>query len=614
MGRRAYVLDPKARAVTLLEVSSGKVLAKTALAGQEPQEMMITREGSRLIVLHALAGKQSIRFGFHPSSQTEVTLMDARSLQVVGRVPVGWGWYDFGGYKAAGLMLTSSDWGLADVVVAPDGKRAVIVCPGYESNNPAETLPRELVVLDLISGRVSARVDLGTPSPPYPQEGPTSPELNARLGRPLEAQPLVSWNQDRAIAYSAPKVQKDRIVSKAQLRFVELTTGISTLTVSLEWVPQALALAPDGALLYVLVHDEPSRGPFAQPTSPGRLLILATATGELQAKFELGIAPRNLVLDPTFGRMLVLSAANVTPSGETVAGQLHAVRGTELIASVPVAAWPSFLRLSSDQETLAVVGATGLTLVGFADLKPRAVVQLDPQAVHRVRHYTGGWTKELKGKCPVSELLFSPDNRHALALYELAGRVSSLDLQTSKATAPVAIMLRSNNQLDLDEEAGIILDGNPRYGQGEGGLEPTRTAVVFRPDGRYAYVPDAAKGEISILDCLSGEIVKHLDAPHGEEAPFQMVPGTSSLLVASWRGVTFIDTTSNTIATSWKPARSWKGMSGASGFSLSPDGRYLVLFEGHEVVCMDAFTGAVLAQLKDFQEPHQVIFEPAAPP
>src|SRR5512140_814140 len=138
-GPRAFVLDGEAKAIVLLDVPTGKVVATIPLPGDEPQAMKMTSNGNRLVVLHALAGTATMR-GFRPSSRSMISIVDTRS-RFVRQVSLGWNWSHVTGMGQRGFKTTAARWGLDDIEISPDGKRLVVICPGFDAARPEESLP-----------------------------------------------------------------------------------------------------------------------------------------------------------------------------------------------------------------------------------------------------------------------------------------------------------------------------------------------------------------------------------------------------------------------------------------------------------------------------------------
>src|SRR5262245_6344657 len=128
----AFVLDQDARSLTIVDVASGAALQTATLQGS-PTALLRTDDGKSLLVLNRGAGKDAGDAGFQAKSKSAVTILDAKTLAVRSRVELGWG-----------LELTA--------MLSRTGERLSVLCPGYVSRKPEETLPRELE--KIVTGRM----------------------------------------------------------------------------------------------------------------------------------------------------------------------------------------------------------------------------------------------------------------------------------------------------------------------------------------------------------------------------------------------------------------------------------------------------------------------------
>src|SRR3990172_663700 len=86
---KGYLLDTEARSVVELDLDPATILRTSAIRG-EPEKMMTTPDGSKLIVLHRIPGKQTMRFGYHPTAKTTISVIDLGSFSVLSRLELGW--------------------------------------------------------------------------------------------------------------------------------------------------------------------------------------------------------------------------------------------------------------------------------------------------------------------------------------------------------------------------------------------------------------------------------------------------------------------------------------------------------------------------------------------
>ena len=150
---RAFVLDPGAHALVALDLASGQRTGVLPLTGS-PTRLNRSDDGRYLVVLDRGPGEDKDERGYKATGRSSATVVDASSLKVVGHVELG--------------------FGLDLVVTVPEG-RVVVTCPGYQAKDPAESLVRELVVVDLATARETGRLTLepGTDLAGYTRDGRT---------------------------------------------------------------------------------------------------------------------------------------------------------------------------------------------------------------------------------------------------------------------------------------------------------------------------------------------------------------------------------------------------------------------------------------------------------
>jgi len=134
---RVFVLESEPPGLAAVALDTGESLGRLGLAGQ-PERMVLSPDNSRLVVLDRGPGKDTMRFGYHPTGKSWATVIDPASLQEVGRAELCWnvdvGW-------ASGARVRDPG------VFSVDGRRLTLPCTGYRSQKPEETLSRQLVNL-----------------------------------------------------------------------------------------------------------------------------------------------------------------------------------------------------------------------------------------------------------------------------------------------------------------------------------------------------------------------------------------------------------------------------------------------------------------------------------
>ncbi|MCG6927761.1 MAG: hypothetical protein LJF30_20955, partial [Acidobacteria bacterium] len=113
-GEHAYILDSGARLLVELDLETGERVASLALEGTPG---WLDDDGRYVLVLDRGPGEDKDERGWKAKGRSSVTIVDAASLQAIGRVE-----------------LCS---GLSTAAFVADG-RVALLCPGYEAKKPAE--------------------------------------------------------------------------------------------------------------------------------------------------------------------------------------------------------------------------------------------------------------------------------------------------------------------------------------------------------------------------------------------------------------------------------------------------------------------------------------------
>ena len=287
---------------------------------------------------------------------------------------------------------------------SPDGSRLTVLCPGYEAKNPAESLIRELVTLDLVTGRETSRLTL---------EHGVFPILPTKDGQSL----LLIQGLPREAKYPFPQ---------SRLWLVDLAGPSVAAKVDMgAWA----FLYTNGVHFYLLDTGKPDKNP--QKNRNGTLQIASVEGRALANTVDAGRGPRRLVQDEQGGQVFILSGG--PPGGESAKaeGELRVVRGATLAATLKVAANPRLIERQGD--VLYVVGERAVTLVDPVSLRVTATIPLEK----------GGSGLVDDDDTPTA-LETSPDGKRGFVLYGPTGPYSNvkdsllvLDLEQRRAVGAV---------------------------------------------------------------------------------------------------------------------------------------------------------------------------------
>jgi DNA-binding beta-propeller fold protein YncE len=562
------------------------------------------------------------RFGFHPSGKASATVLDAATLQVISRADLCWNLMDL-----ESMPLFSAD-----------GRRLTVFCSGYRSQKAEETLPAEVVNLDLELGRVSGRVALDRrfetvlslpdgqtavvhlgwevpkSAPPVPAEAAfidlAGPRILARLKLAgLPRPPLLSPDGRDLVFFSPQMLPKKQPAVPAGLQFVDVGSRQIAATRAVEGGPTDLAFSGDGGFLYLLEKGKPDRKPAKNVA--GRIQVYSMETRDHEINLGAGTAPRGFIPDEEGRQVLVLSEGAPSAEKGEPEGELRVLRGGDVAATLKVAAEPAFVRISPDRARLYVVGGRALSHVDLPNLRRIADTPLQPAGMNILSANTPSHA--------VDELAVSDDGRRGFALYQGSSKLSVLDLESQKLIDEVTTG-RGGKKLAKFMGAfalSVAMTAVSQSAAQNAGLGTSyyfydvysfqiaapNTSLVLRPDGRFAYALNSQTSDVTIVDADTGHVVDKV--PGGGRA-LKLFTSGAMLAVRDKDALRFIDT-----ATQKKGDELLFPGSSSVALAFSPDGTDAVAAGGTAVYVLDGTTGKVRARHLDFKRAESVVVEEA---
>lgn len=547
-GPRALVLDQQARTLTALALPGGRVEQTATLQGT-PTSLLRSADGQRLLVLDRGEGRDAGDKGFQAKTRAAVTIVDGRTLAVRGRVELGWG-------LGPTAMLSDA------------GDRLSVVGVGFTGRNAAETLPREVVTVDLAAAKVLSRIELPRPA-------------TAVLATP---------DGRTAVVLSAREEPRKAPVLPAELRFLDVTAGTITATVPLEGNPGGPVLTPDAQFLYLLDRGKPDDN--GDKNVNGRLHAVSMATRAVQVT-DAGSRPLGLVLDER-GRQLFLLSVSAPAKGTKNferPGELRYLRGGVPSAPIAVGGWPEQLEVSADGASLYVKRTSGLTRLSLPALKVEAQVEFPLLA---------------------TEMAVSRDGRRA---YVLNGEYfTTLDTQTGQKVEAVRTG-RMGKKMFLALRVGLATEasrsegerkaqreGKSSYTYTEYSLREPRGTMALRPDGKAVYALNSQTSDVTVIDAERGVVLEKVPAG-GFAVTF--MPSAGVALVPSSDTVHVVD-----LATHQKQPDLITGSNGQfDQVDLSPDATMAVIAGAGGVFIVDATSGKPVGSMKAFGKAVDVAVE-----
>jgi len=554
---RVFVLEAEPPSVATLALDTGETLARLAL-GRPPDRMFLSPDNSRLVVLDRGPGKETVRFGYHATGKSWATVIDAASLQEVGRSELCWN-----------VVLGQGDGvQVGDPrVFGADGRRLTLPCAGYRSQKPEEALPRELVNVDLGTGRVTARLELAR-------------AIDSFLALP---------GADSAVVYSAREAPKNLPALPAELRFVNLATLVVEQTVAVEGEPGPPTLSPDGEYLYLLDKGKPHWRP--DKDIGGRVQMVSVARRAHEANLEAGSAPRGLVVDQQGRQVFLLSQRRFSIEKQYARRwELSVIRGAAVAATVEVEDAPLFLRVAPDRAHLYVVSFSAITVVDLPALS-RGASAIEAAPISLVT--SGDW------KGGVKELALSSNCKLGYVLYAASNKLGVIDLE--------------NRKLITEIKTGR---GGVRFGKAFGevaayfsgvmiSLGSYNTSLVLSPDEKFVYVLNARSNDVTIVNTETREVVDKIGVG-GAANRLELLPGGSFVAVTTGADTLHLIDTRTNAKVSERPD--------GGNYLHSPDTRHAAAIGKGVVHCLDGASLKTLGRATGFTKPVQLLFEPVPGP
>jgi DNA-binding beta-propeller fold protein YncE len=551
---RPYVLDRDNPSLTALTLPAGTAAGSLPLTGR-PEALVRTPDGATLLVLDQGPGKDKGEAGYQATGRSSVTIVDAATLKVRTRIELGFG--ILGGEIPTGLL-------------SPDGRRLVLVCPGYDAKTPAERLARELLVVDVEKGELPGRLAV--------------------------EHPVTDLSSDREVKTAflfTPRRGKKENTRSARITLVDLAGPSVAADIELKGEPQPPVLSPDGRFLYFLDAGSPHKNP--EKHVPGSLQVVSLADRAVVATLDGGSAPRLLTVDEKNGQVFFVNDGAAAQGLEAAYGELRVIKEGALATTIQTAPNARFLRFSPAGDKLYVVAPQAVGIVMLPSL------QSHPMHLDRAK---GAILYDDPG--PAKELALSPDGKRAFVLYEKSSKLLVLDLDQEDSVAMVttgrggikfmkalgAAALTAASYYSAQQQAG----SGGVFFYDVYGIGRAVTSVVVRPDSRFVYVLNTQSGDVTAVKADNGEVVEKMA---GGGNGLRLFPGGKRMAVLADDLLKLIDLDANQ-----------KGpelpMNNLRSVMPTPDELGVLAVTDSEVVLLDAATGA-----GGFKRAVQVVFAAA---
>lgn len=532
---RVFVLDAWAPSVTALDMT-GAVVRSTPLQGS-PWILLRTPDSKFLVVLDQGKGKEAGDAGFQAKTKSSATILDAATLTVKTQVELG-----------NGLERTT--------MLSATGDRLAVICPGYVSKKPEENQPRELVTVDLASGKVAGRVPLARPA-------------SAFFSTPDGATAVILSRRDY------PKG------AQAELQLIDLKTATSVATLPLDGDPRSPVLSADGKYVYVLDKGKPSGNPDKNVN--GRVHVVSLATRKIETVHDVGSDPKGFVLDEAGSQLLMISNRTPVKGEKERAGELRAFRGAAVVGPVPTMGYPMRLRSTADGKRLFVATYAGITTHSARDLSK-----------------LGEWHDKGIG---MEIFDISPDGRRAFCvdqqnLYTYDNEKGGLIDKhvTGSSMSRLAAALDASAKTESSKTAGIQQareKGKSHYYYTEYSVRAPDQSLAIRPDSKAVYVINRQTSDVTVADAETGKIIEKVGA---DGFAVDFMTGAGVALVTDTTAVHAIDLDTNKVVQDWSSKEY-----NFDRAEISADGKTAVVNGNTAVLLISAGAGKPVGKLAPFK-------------
>jgi hypothetical protein len=475
---RLAIADSDGKAIAILDVASGKIVSSVALP-DPPSQVLATADGKRLVAISRGPGKFSWLGQFRPTGKASATVIDTESMNVLGRIELGW--------DAADAQITS------------DGRRLMVLSPGVDMEG-ADGRLGSVHVIDLVKGAVAGSIN---------------------LERPAQGA-LLSGDQKQVVIYSqgAPRAKRPTL-----LRFLDLEkmdAPPSDVLIAAKTLPPAAFEGHD--LIYLL--DPPA-------TRGGTLHIVSASQHKLLASHTVGRNASLGAFDEDSGRLFVLSQA--TGEGQR-GGRLDVFKDGQLLgATKPVVNQPHRMTFTPDRKQ-AIIGGNDTLIMPLDGPGPESV--LGAGAAYEV-HFTPDMKRAFffywnENACCSVAVVDLP-KRETMKTYLIGSKGARLGQALVAGLLGAASYMSSAGLARSTGSSSFYYTVYmPRVASAGRGM------MVVRPDG-IAYALDPQTDYVTRIDAESGERLEGIKVGGGSRQLVPLQDNAVISVVAA-RTVTFIDT------------------------------------------------------------------------
>jgi DNA-binding beta-propeller fold protein YncE len=476
-------------------------------------------------------------------------------------------------------------WGIGQVLATDDGKGLAVVCPGYTSQGPEETLPAEVVLINTETSQIRGRF-------------PVKPPVNL----------LLTPDNRTLMTFTSAWHYKDRSRTP-EVQFADFETAKVLGKLTPSKAVTSAELSADGQYLYLLDPGEQSAK--VEKNVNGFLAVVSVSTRSELSVVDVGPAPRGLIHDSASDRILILSDAATGKKRREAGGTLHVFKGAEAVAATPLDIYPLLLTASPDGTVLYVVGPDSALTIDPSSYKTIGEIDFEGTRGHSHQRGVGN---ELK------DFAITPDGKRAIVVFPLGVRVTVLDLEQKKSLGSLTTgrgwvrfaqaMAVGMNNADaalsakaMANETGVTQSYTIQT------IKPASVAVAVSGDSKFAYALNDQTSDVTVIDAQAATVLSKIVIFQG--AQIETMPSGNAIAILGPIAITFIDTKTNEkIKVDGKDFLVVGGLGGfLSAFRVSPSGNRACALVAHHVICLDTSTMQEVGRQEHLKKLEMMLFE-----
>ena len=561
---RAFILDMATRSVIVLAPEDAAILGTVSFEEGILKTMIQVPHSKRLAVFDQGLGKDTFRFGWHPEGKASISFVDMDSMKITSHLQLG--------------------WGIGQVLTTDDGKGLAVVCPGYTSQKPEETLPGEVVLINTETAQIAGRFPVKTP-------------VNL----------LLTPDNRTLITFTSAWHYKDRSRTP-EVQFADFETGKMLGKLVPSKAVTSAELSTDGQYLYLLDPGQPSDK--FEKNVDGFLVVVSVPNRSELSAIDVGSAPQGLIHDNATDHVLILSDTAPVKKHREPGGFLSVFKGTEAVAVTPVAYSPLLLRASPDGTVLYVVGPDTVSVLDSSNFRSIAEIHIEGA---EGRSYRRGGGNEL------NEFTITPDGKRGIAIFSNSFKLTILDLEQRKSLASLktgrgSVRFLQAMSVGLDNfnaqqsaQATANETGVTQYYTIKT-LKPTNLSLAVSPDSKFAYALNDQTSDVTVIDAQAATVLSKIPI-RGLE--FEIMPGGNTMAILGPSEIQFIDLKTNQKMKVGKENTLKVGGLGSflRAFRVSPSGTRACALGTSRVICLDTSTIKEVGRQEHFKYLETILFE-----